>query len=212
MKMLSIGCNSKLGKKIAIFNLPARKTCPGATAYCGKICYAMKAERMYKAAAAMRARNYEASLDSNFVFNMNTELLEFMKKGNQVRIHESGDFYSQTYLDAWINIAAYFPKISFLAYTKMYDKLDFSKKPANLVIYASYDPTTREKMGTQPPGLHECVIVDEPIVHAPGTVFAQDRTDFWYKCAPVTPGHHNYCGVSCTVCWAGSNNVIFQKH
>ena len=203
MKMLSIGCNSKLGKKIAIFNLPARKTCPGATAYCGKICYAMKAERMYKAAAAMRHHNWDASLNVFFVQAMTDELKTF--KGDKVRIHESGDWYSQEYLDKWIQIAAAFPKITFLAYTKSYN-LDFSKKPANLVIYASYDPTTQDKIGATPAGLHECVITD-PVYGCAGKTIAS-----WYHCPPISKTHRNYCGVSCNVCWAGSNNVIFQKH
>ena len=209
-KLLSIGNNKKLGKTVAIFNLPARKTCPGATTYCGKVCYAMKAERMYKGAREMRERNYQASLGPDFIGDMMMELAEF--KGSKVRIHESGDFYDQAYLNKWIAIVSNFPDIIFLAYTKMYDRLDFRGIPGNLVVYASYDPTTLDKMGTQPSELHECVIEDAPIVHAPGTVFTQGRTDFWYRCDPVSKGHHNYCGVSCNVCWERTNNVIFQKH
>jgi len=201
MKMLSIGNNSKLSKKVAIFNLPARKTCPGATSYCGPVCYAMKAERMYKGAREMRARNWDASLNVFFVKAMTEELKTF--KGTQVRIHESGDFYDQDYLNKWISIAAALPRITFLAYTKMYDRLDFTLKPANLVVYASYDPTTAAKIGTVPAGLHECVIVDDASAAPAG----------WHVCLPLSQTNHkHYCGDSCTVCWAGSKNAVWLKH
>jgi hypothetical protein len=201
--MLSVGMNRKLGKNVGVFNLPARKTCPGATSYCGKICYAMKAERCYKSARDSREKNYQASLGLDFVTNMIAELTKFRTKGDKVRIHESGDFYSQEYLDKWIAIAATFPaSIVFLAYTKMYDRLDFSRKPENMIIYASYDPVTAAAIGTAPDGLKECIIVDD----------ASKAPAGWHVCPPVSKNHHNYCGVSCTVCWAGSANAVWIKH
>jgi hypothetical protein len=201
MKMLSIGNNSKLDKKTAIFNLPAVTTCPGSTSFCRKYCYALKAERLYKGAREMRKRNYDASLGPNFVRDMIIELTKF--KGNHVRIHEGGEFYSQEYFNAWCNIVTQFPKITFLVYTKMYDKLDFSSKPVNMVIYASYDPTTAAKIGTAPAGLHECVIVDDASAAPAG----------WHVCQPLSKTQHrHYCGDSCTVCWAGSKNAVWIKH
>jgi hypothetical protein len=35
-----------------------------------------------------------------------------------VRIHDSGDFHSQAYLDAWKDAARFFPNVTFYAYTK----------------------------------------------------------------------------------------------
>jgi hypothetical protein len=35
-----------------------------------------------------------------------------------IRVHVSGDFYSQEYFNAWMKAAAYFPDITFYAYTK----------------------------------------------------------------------------------------------
>lgn len=207
MKMLSIGCNSKLGKKIGVFNLPAIKTCPGSTTYCRQYCYARKAERQYPAARAMRERNYVFSQSPDFVSDMTLELTKF--KGDKIRIHESGCFYSQEYLDKWITIAsAFHASLTFLAYTKMYDKLDFSKKPDNLVVYASYDPTTETEITCAPSGMHKCLIVDNPASPAEAILM----NDGWYSCEPVSKTHRNYCGVSCNVCWVGSNNVVFQKH
>lgn len=56
------------------------------------------------------------------------------------RIHESGDFYNQKYLDKWISIAKTFPNTVFYAYTKS-DRLDFSQLPGNFKIMISYDPS-----------------------------------------------------------------------
>ena len=43
----------------------------------------------------------------------------WLKYGGQaVRIHDSGDFFSEAYLQGWISIAESFPEILFYAYTK----------------------------------------------------------------------------------------------
>lgn len=39
-------------------------------------------------------------------------------KKNEVRIHESGDFYNQKYLDAWVKVAKSMPNVLFYAYSK----------------------------------------------------------------------------------------------
>lgn len=199
--MLSIGMNRKLGKKVAVFNLPARKTCPGMTAYCGPICYAMKAERMYKQCKASRARNYKASLRPDFAIKMGKELDTF--KGEYARIHEAGDYYNQRYLNKWLKIARSYPELTFLSYTKMYDRLDFSKKTSNFLVYSSLDPTSLHKLNTVKRIFKRCVIVDK----------AEDvRAKGWHVCPPVTKDHHNYCGVDCKVCWKGQDKVVWIKH
>ena len=45
---------------------------------------------------------------------------------NVVRIHSSGDFINQNYLNMWCNIAKKFPHFKFYAYTKVNNILDFS--------------------------------------------------------------------------------------
>jgi hypothetical protein len=202
--MLSVGMNRKLGKDVGVFNLPARKTCPGKTKYCGKVCYAMKAERMYKGARESRVRNYKASKLVGFQNNMTEELIKFATNGGkQIRIHESGDFYNQGYLNKWMLIATSFPKITFLAYTKMFDKLDFSVKPDNMIVYASLDPSSFDKLGDVPDNLHASLIVED----------VKDAPIGWYVCKPISQtGHHNYCGKSCKICWKGERNAVWIKH
>lgn len=134
--------NRKLPREIAIFNLPHLITCPGATAECRKYCYARKAETMYPQSLPYRYRNWEASKRLDFVGLAVVELLK-MRKVKAVRIHESGDFYNQEYLNKWVEIAKNCPHLIFTAYTKSLH-LDFSafKALPNTVLFASVDPTT----------------------------------------------------------------------
>ena len=134
--MLSFG-NRKLPTTMGIFNLPAIKTCPGSTPECRKWCYARKAERMYPQVLPFRNKNLINSLNDSFEDDI-IEELSHKKKVNTVRIHESGDFYSQHYLDKWFSIARKKPNLTFFAYTKN-RKLDYSKRPKNFILLLSDD-------------------------------------------------------------------------
>ena len=61
------------------------------------------------------------------------------KKAKAVRIHMSGDFYSQKYFDMWLQICEDNPEIEFWAYTKslIYWVNRLNKIPNNLVLTAS---------------------------------------------------------------------------
>ena len=196
-KLLSIGNNRKLGKKIGIFNLPQGVTCPGRTALCEKICYAAKAERLYKAAATMRVRNLD------FISQYGTDgfiaaMRDDIRNSNvtMLRIHESGDFYSQTYLDAWVAIVASCPNVKFLAYTKSFH-LDWTAAQAlpNWSILWSVDPTTTAAV---PPGATAYLLPKGGIPPAALT------------CVHTSKKH--YCGVECKLCWTGKHNVYFPQH
>ena len=198
--MLSIGQNTKLDKKIAIFNLPSHSTCPWRTALCDKICYAQKAERMYKAAKAKRIRNLKFSGLHSFVPNMIKELKE--SGVTKCRIHESGDFYNPEYVDKWVDIATACPEIKFLAFTKSF-LLDFSKMPSNVVIGWSVDDTTTLNV---PKGRFQAYLC------AKGNTPPKD----YYKCSKVDSknGHTHYCGsaTGCNWCWEGKGNVVWPQH
>jgi hypothetical protein len=127
--------------KIPTFSLPAEVTCPNATELCKKNCYAKKAERAYKSALDSRMRNYKESKNT---LDFGVKLFKWLllKQPKYFRIHESGDFYSQDYLDIWCGIAKLFPKIKFLAYTQMYD-LDYTLKPDNLIVYWTVWPDSK---------------------------------------------------------------------
>lgn len=135
--------------KFLIWNLPAMITCPNATEHCKKFCYARKAERVYPQVLPCRMKNLEDSKKESFTAEMSAEIAKNSKTKKKVffRIHESGDFYSQSYFDKWIDIATAFPHIVFLAYTKSVKYVYETKKhiPDNFVIrFSLWDDTKAE--------------------------------------------------------------------
>lgn len=121
------------------WSLPAKRTCPGSTPQCRANCYACKAESAYPDVLPCRSRNLAVSRQDGFVVAM--VVILGRRKSDYVRIHESGDFYSQAYLDKWIAICRALPGKTFLAFTKSFH-LDYSDKPSNLVIVWSIWPDT----------------------------------------------------------------------
>jgi len=115
-------------------NLVKRNTCPGALA-CRAVCYAKQGGYLWPASIAARAHNLALSQNPNFVALMIEDLARF-RKVDTVRVHDSGDFYSQGYFDAWCWIARAFPNITFYAYTKSLD-LDLSGAPHNFRVTQS---------------------------------------------------------------------------
>lgn len=113
--------------KYAQFNLMAKTTCPYRSKDCEKFCYAKRDER-YTNARTNRDSNMQASLSENFVermiYTIETELSSkrYSNSIMIVRIHESGDFYNQKYLNNWIEIFNHFmnSKIIFQFYTKSF--------------------------------------------------------------------------------------------
>ena len=118
---------SGIAYKYAMFNLRAKTTCPFRSRDCERFCYAKRDER-YPQARANRDGNLTASKRSDFVqrmiYTIETELSSRRYQGSVMilRIHESGDFYNQKYLNDWIDIMAHFATapIIFQFYTKSF--------------------------------------------------------------------------------------------
>lgn len=157
MLKFSVG-NSKLDKDIAIFSLPAGWSCPfanecfsKANRETGKITDGKQCRfRCYAASEEARLPNVRQSRWNNFeqLKGKSTKqmaaliadmLQELPRKVKKVRIHESGDFFSQRYFDAWLQIAIANPSLIFYAYTKSM-KFWVERKdslPDNFLITAS---------------------------------------------------------------------------
>lgn len=135
MKLIKKG-NSKIDKSCNVFNLPTyicRVQCDR--------CYARKAEIRFPATLAARRRNYEASL--NIARFTNDMVVEINRSGNSLmRIHESGDFYSQEYVNAWAFIVSWCHTVKFYAYTKRYDEpwFEYIKTLPNFNLINSITP------------------------------------------------------------------------
>lgn len=161
MLNLSVG-NSKLSKDTLILNLPAGKTCPGAL-FCKSFavvdsngkrhiqdseqtvfrCFAASAEAQYDAPFYSRQDNLQQIVDAlqngTAVDLINSSIQESRtKRTSKVRIHESGDFFSGAYLDAWIEVALRNPDLLFYCYSKSLQLFLNFKMPSNFYMTASY--------------------------------------------------------------------------
>ena len=122
--------NSKL-KKDGIFqwSIPAYKakvfldnkfqmvqTCPNA-GVCLNFCYASSGNFVFKNVLISHHRNL------NYILNSPKEFIqeatkEIQKKIKILRIHDSGDFFSESYLNIWLKVIEENPNVQFYAYTK----------------------------------------------------------------------------------------------
>ena len=128
------------------WNLPTGTTCPFAKEckvtvdkITGKFnikqgeytCYAAFAER-FPSVREHRHKNW------NYVLNRNIPIIP--KQCKALRIHMSGDFFSQYYFDMWLEMAKNHPDIEMWAYTKSvnYWVNRIHEIPDNLTLTASY--------------------------------------------------------------------------
>jgi hypothetical protein len=134
--------SKKLGLKIFNFSIPAYKSksgkvvCPFAES-CVKYCYAQKGnyKRFPKVAEGMEER-FLISKSINFVALMDIEINK--KKADAVRIHDSGDFYNNEYIEKWVNIAMLNPNVNFYAYTKSIPLFKGRNLPKNMDVIFSF--------------------------------------------------------------------------
>lgn len=154
------GLETKLNKKVYQFDLLSGHSCPFA-----KECFAkvniVDGHRKVIDGKDMQFRCYSASQEALFtnVYNSrkhNFDLVKCLinkpdtlvkliedslpKNAGIIRIHSAGDFFIQSYFDAWMKVAINNPHILFYAYTKA---LPFWVKrigsiPANVQLTASY--------------------------------------------------------------------------
>jgi len=196
--------------KIPTFSLPAGITCPNATPTCLKWCYSKKAERAYKNVIPCRLKNFQDSKNDDFVYKM-SELIK-KKKCPYIRIHESGDFYSQEYLDKWIKICKKFPEKKFLAYTQSYH-LDFNKTPNNLILYLTIWPDSQTPSNfafkrTEMP--LRAIIIGTASKYIGNIVKPLRMARNAFKCKKGK-GSKITCD-KCLYCFEGRGDVIFEVH
>jgi hypothetical protein len=133
------------------FSLPVVKTCIGAQE-CIKFCYARKGHYRTFAKTVDKAhdRNYEFSKSKEFVKVIAAEIVN--RQIYIIRIHDTGDFYSQEYLDKWTLLAKHLKPTRFYAYTKSL-QLDFSKftKLSNTKIIKSFGGKFDSQIDLQKP-------------------------------------------------------------
>ena len=132
--------SKSLGLRVFNFGIPAYKsasgklTCPFADE-CVKFCYAKKGAYIWSNVQPAFEKRYQLSKTDDFVNKMNQEIIK--KKPDYVRVHDSGDYYSNAYLRKWLAIAIHNPQVRFYSYTNCVSMLKNTKLPDNYDIIFS---------------------------------------------------------------------------
>jgi hypothetical protein len=148
--------NAKLNERIAILNLPAGWACPlalkclsKADPDTGKItdgpevefrCFGAAGER-YPAVRALRWHNFNLLRECKDLQSMVDLITASLPDVKYIRPHsDGGDFFSETYFLAWLNVAINHPDRVFYTYTKRPDFIVKYKNqiPSNFRLTASY--------------------------------------------------------------------------
>ena len=114
-------------------------TCPNA-GVCANLCYARSGTFNFSNVKRAHVAKLEMILDDlpGWEARMTEELgARRYRGGKSVRIHDSGDFFSADYLEAWMRIAEATPDVLFYAYTKEVAMVKARRMPANLVVIFS---------------------------------------------------------------------------
>ena len=182
----------KIGSVVATFSLPSGWTCCGAkdclskaNRNTGKIadgketkfrCFQASIEGLYPSLRSSTWHNFDlikASIKNAWRYkkcqqNAIVELLvrSLPKKYDVIRVHVGGDFFSQVYFDAWMEVARRNPSKHFYAYTKSLKywiaRLDVI--PSNFSLTASYG------------GKHDELIVEHGLKYAE-VVYSEEQAD-----------------------------------
>jgi hypothetical protein len=184
--------NAKLSKCILGWSITPVITCPNNN-QCANTCYARKLEKLYPVCKRAWTRNYQLSKTREFKNTISTFIASKIKKIKYVRIHVSGDFYSQEYIDKWCSIVQEFPDIKFYTYTKTFNMFNFDNitSLANINIINSIAPDGGINYG------------DSKRI--------EYLKSIGYNVCPTQKGDNIICGENCKIC-IEKQKVCFNVH
>jgi hypothetical protein len=217
------------------FGLPSGTafSCPGATSFCEKICYAGKLEKIYSGVRNSLLHNWDLLNGANLAtmqvllmgmiaeFEQETtkQIAKGVKATFDFRIHWDGDFFSRDYAQAWANVIRTFPHVNFWAYTRSFtgpvQVVDILAGIPNLTLYLSADPVNIAEANdvvSQFPGVFIATVADT-FAEARETII--DSTRKTYPCPenrgsiPLVSKRGSAC-ISCGVCVVGRGDVLFS--
>jgi len=194
---IAIKGNSKMGKHVYIFNIPAKKTCTP-TSWCLKgkdgkpACYALRNNFLLPNAISSAEERYIQSQSDSFI----EEMTNFIKKRKvkYFRIHSSGDFYSEVYINKWIEIAKNCSETKFRSSTHRRDlihKIEELNSLPNVIVRESLDKDI-EKPSSE---LNFSALASLDIVKKENSYHCLNSCE---KC-----GHY---------CWEHRENINFDEH
>ncbi len=145
-KLLSLG-NGKLDKSILGWSITPIKSCLNC-AQCKDDCYAIRPYNRWPVVKMAWDRNFALAKQGTFSAPI-IDQIKRSKNCSAVRVHVAGDFFSQDYVDAWVDIVKSCPEIRFYAYTKVSHLVDLStlKNLHNFNLINSIAPDGKPNFG-----------------------------------------------------------------
>lgn len=153
-KLMALG--KRIDKRVVSFDLLAGLTCPQANIchawvnangkisrgkHANVLCFAAKVEAVYT--NSYKAHKYNTAMVQTLLVRGGYRLLanvlidQITSKHYQVvRIHSSGDFYSDSYYQAWVTVANVLPDVMFFGYTKTEHVLDTNRPDNFKLVYS----------------------------------------------------------------------------
>jgi hypothetical protein len=201
--------NTKLGLLVHQWSIPSglRHICVGASAICLALCYAMRQHYCRDSVKDALQANYRASLRKDFVVLAYGWIRSLFAR--VVRVHASGEFYSEEYVRKWIIIAKQNPRIVFYAYTRswadpaIYRALKELAKLPNFIMWWSCDRAT----GAPPrdAGIRRAYlsIADDDVPKFKVDLVFRDRPKSikkWVAGALVCPPENGVTKTTCSLC------------
>jgi hypothetical protein len=207
LKRLTNG-NAKL-YGILIFDLPAIYSCRNCKD-CKDSCYAVAAQTFYPYTWSFRFTNLHlAAKQPELLRNLINAQLKTAKQP-YIRIHSSGEFFSQKYVDLWVKIVKANPLKQFYTYTKMLKKLDFSVLLSlpNFNLVSSTLPNGALNYGN----LEYCKAANKQYdaFICPCGLPELEKT-YQHSTPQKDSPNGRICGFSCTAC-TSKKHVVFKFH
>lgn len=216
------------------FGLPSGVafSCPGATSFCEKICYAGKLERLFPGVRTNLTHNWEMVKDASgsdlramlyamvaeFVAETDKQISKGVKASYDFRIHWDGDFFSRTYAFAWGDVIRAFPQVTFWCYTRSFtgpvNVVDILCDIPNLTLYLSADAINiaeANRMASIFPVF--IATVADTFADAKATLVDPERKTYDCpenkKSIPMISPKGSAC-IRCSVCVKGRGDVLFS--
>lgn len=201
--------NKKLGLLVHQWSIPSglRHICVGASSICLMLCYAMRQHYCRDNVQDALKRNYKQSLRKDFAALMCGWIRAMFVR--VVRVHASGEFYSEEYVRKWIEIVKRNPRITFYAYTRSWSDPDIYKalkelaKLPNFIMWWSCDRATGAPPRNRGIRRAYLAISDDDIPRFKVDLVFRNNTRTtmkWMEGALVCPAENGVTNTTCSLC------------
>lgn len=208
------------------FGLPAGQafSCPGATSVCSKICYAGNIEKVYTSVRNVLNVNWDLLKNADYqtmVTLLGTMIDDFEAESEKwgaeklFRIHWDGDFFNETYTEAWRDVVIAHPNTQFWVYTRSDFAVPILMNIDNLGLYFSADDANidlatglKKTYGVKLAYLAENFEVGQRVIKEatgrPGAKCPENK-----KAIPLISTEGSAC-VRCSLCVFQKTDIVFS--